>query len=67
MGQLIEARDGRLWCLICKTWWKECPCPGDVSAKIVIDKEVIEATTPKSGAYLEFIHSLEDQIGNAGK
>lgn len=37
----VEARDGRNWCLIHETWWKACPCPGEITVPVrngVMDK-----------------------------
>lgn len=46
-----EWREGHVWCLLHDTWWKLCPCPGQVSTAVPIDRAVIDATTPKQGAF----------------
>lgn len=55
-----EMRDGRIWCLSCEKWWKECPCPGEVSASFTIIPEMIEAQRPSATAYAE---ALERTLG----
>ena len=51
----LVQRDGRFWCLLHKTWWKECPCPGDVSMTAPITQEMIDAMKPNPCAYIEAI------------
>lgn len=53
MTAATEVRDGHIWCLRHGTWWKLCPCPGQTSMTIPIDAALIEANTPKQGAYLD--------------
>lgn len=54
-----EWRNGHVWCLKHNTWWKECNCPGNVRMIAEITKDVIEATTPKQGAFLDYL--MEDK------
>ena len=54
----LEERHGHFWCLTHDTRWKLCPCPGDVSTKVTITQEMIDATKPKQGAYLEAVEKL---------
>jgi len=54
----FETRNGRIYCTLHRTWWKACPCPGQVSTTVTIDKAAIEATTPKQGAYLDALRGV---------
>lgn len=51
---MIVSRSGRLWCLLHRRWWKNCPCPGDVSTTVQITREVFEAVRPKRDAFMAY-------------
>lgn len=51
----LELRDGKVYCLIHKRPWKECPCPGQFSTVTRITREAMRAVTGHQGAYVDAV------------
>jgi hypothetical protein len=47
----LEERDGHFWCLTHDTWWKLCPCPGQISLTVPITQDILDATKPHKDAF----------------
>ena len=49
---VLRLKDGHFWCERHRMWWKQCPCPGQVSTIVLVGRETIEACTPKRNAFV---------------